>query len=465
MSSRAKVLVVDDRLPMLKLFLRLLGEKYDVSTSESAVEALELFERVEPDVVVSDVKMPDGDGIALFRKVKELRPDTEVILMTAFGEVTQAVEAMRQGAFHYVTKPFEPDALLGMLDRAVERKRLIERTRTLESEVATRVGPTGIVGASAPIRRVLELVDRVAPTDSTVLISGESGTGKELVARAIHARSPRAQARFVPVNCGAFPKDLVEAELFGYARGAFSGAAAAKPGLVEEAEGGTLFLDEVSEIDLALQVKLNRAIQGREIRRVGETRERKVDVRFVAATNRDLAQDVREGRFREDLFYRLNVYPITAPPLRDRREDLPALVEHFVAVFNKRFRKHVSGIEDDAFARLAQYAWPGNVRELENVLERAMLLEDSSKILLTSLPELGARTTGAGVAVGPPAEGLTYREYLEQATLGAQRAYLERVLARTGGNVTRAAEVVGLERETLHRILRKIGLKAEDFRG
>jgi len=464
MSSHAKVLVVDDRMPMLKLFLRLLREKFAVTTAESSSDALAAFERDEPDVVVTDIKMPDGDGLTLFRKIKELKPETEVILMTAFADVSQAVEAIHQGAFHYVMKPFEPDQLLAILDRALERKRLVEKTRYLEAEVASRGGASGIVGTSEPIKRVLELVDRVAASDSTVLVSGESGTGKELVARAIHSRSPRSAGRFVAVNCGAFPRDLVEAELFGHARGAFSGATGAKKGLVEEADGGTLLLDEVSEIDASLQVKLNRAIQEKEIRRVGETRERKVDVRFIAATNRDLAGDVREGRFREDLYFRLNVYPIVLPPLRERRDDIPALVQHFIEAFNRRFRRKVEGVEDDALARLVAYNWPGNVRELENVIERAILLEDTPRLRLGALPELTSPSKTMDVSIETPAEGISYRDYLELTTNKAQRAYLERVLARTGGNVTRSAEMVGLERETLHRILRKVGLRADQFR-
>ncbi len=459
--SPEKILVVDDKLNMLKLFLRMLRERYSVRTAESAEAASSAIDLEEPDLIVTDVRMPGKDGLAFFRDVRVARPEIEFVFMTAFATIEQAVEAMREGAFYYLTKPFEPHQILQIVDRALERRRLRRRAIELQAQV-DRSHTRHIVGESEPIQGVLNLVDRVAESDATVLIAGESGTGKELVARAIHARSPRAERRFVGINCAAIPEGLMEAELFGHARGAFTGSAGLKKGLIEEADGGTLFLDEISELPIPLQVKLTRTIQEREVRRIGETTDRKVDVRLIAASNRDLEEMVSAGRFREDLFFRLNVYPISIPPLRERAGDLALLVAHFIGKLNEKLGRNVEKVDDAALAALERYRWPGNVRELENVVERAILLSDGKRLVLEDFPQL-ARASGPSVGL-PPVGDQDYRDYLDTVTKCAQRHYVEELLGRHEGNVTRAAAAAGVERETLHRIIRKLGLAANAFR-
>jgi DNA-binding NtrC family response regulator len=323
-----KILVVDDKINMLKLLRRILEKDYEVITSEGGREGLKIFKEDQFDLVISDIKMPDVDGITLLREIKEINHDIDVILITAYASIPSAVEAMKAGAYDYIKKPFEPDELTIVVRRALERKKLLDRTRYLEREVEGVFHPRNVVGKSSSMEGVYKLVRRVVNSDTTVLISGESGTGKELIARAIHYESKRNKSRFVAVNCGAIPKDLLESELFGHVKGAFSGAHSSKKGLIEDAEGGTLFLDEISELEQDLQVKMNRFLQEKEIRPVGANQDKAVDVRVIAATNVDLEGAVANNRFREDLFYRLNVYPIQVPPLRARKDDIPLLVSH-----------------------------------------------------------------------------------------------------------------------------------------
>ena len=459
--ERVRVLVADDKENMRKLFVKILADGYDLETAQDGASALALVATRAYDVVVTDIRMPGADGFELLAAVKARAPTTEVVMMTGYATVADAVRAMKQGAFDYLEKPFDPDAALGVVARAAEHKRIIDAARSAAAP-GEQDAFHNLVGRSARMREVYALLEKAAQVEATVLVLGETGTGKELAARAIHYHSARRVGRFVAVNCGALPGELVESELFGHARGAFTGAAAAKPGLFEEASGGTLFLDEVGELPLPAQVKLNRALQEKEIRRVGESTPVKIDVRILAATHRDLREEVREGRFREDLFYRLNVIAVTLPPLRDRAEDVPLLATHFLEKHARALRREIAGIEPDALVRLAGYAWPGNVRELENTIERAVAVAGGDRISVADLPpEL------AGAPAAAPAGALAalpYRDAVAGARDRVTREYLVALLTEFEGNVTRAAERAGLERESLHRLLRKHGLRSEDFK-
>jgi DNA-binding NtrC family response regulator len=461
--QRARVLVVDDKENMLKLFAKILGEGYELTTAADGARALALVAAELFDVVVTDIRMPGADGFAVLRAVKARSPDTEVVMMTAYAAVEDAVLAIKEGAYDYLQKPFDPDAALFAVERAAERKRLREQAADLRRELEGVYGFDKLVGKSAAMRQVYDLLERAAGLDITVLVTGETGTGKELAARAVHYHSGRRQGPFVPVNCGALPAELVESELFGHAKGAFTGAATAKAGLFAEADGGTLFLDEVGELPLAVQVKLNRALQEREIRRVGDNVAVKVDVRVIAATHRDLKAEVAAGRFREDLFYRLHVYPVRLPPLRERLEDVPLLAAHFLGKHGRTLGRPLEGFELDALRALTAYAWPGNVRELENAVERAVVVAPPPLVRAADLPaELVAAPTAS-----LPAEVLVrlpYREAVELARDRVSREYLTALLREFGGNVTRAAERAGVERESLHRLLKRYGLRADDFK-
>ncbi len=462
--AKQRVLVVDDKENMRRLVARILEEAFAVEEAEDGARALALVATRAYDVVVTDIRMPGADGFELLAAVKAREPSTEVVLMTGYATVQDAVRAMKQGAFDYLEKPFDPDAALAVVTRAAERKRLVDAAR-----LAARPGEEdafhALVGRSAPMREVYRLLEKAAGVDATVLLGGETGTGKELAARAIHYHSARRERRFVPVNCGALPAELVESELFGHARGAFTGAAGAKAGLFEEAQGGTLFLDEVGELPLAAQVKLTRALQEKEIRRVGDTQAIAVDVRVIAATHRDLREEARAGRFREDLFYRLNVFAVTLPPLRDRPEDVPLLAAHFLDKHARALRRTLRGFAAEAMSRLASHTWPGNVRELENVVERAVAVASGELVLPEDLPaevrsEAGAPATPAAAALA----AMPYKDAVAGARDRVSRDYLVALMTEFGGNVTRAAERAGVERESLHRLLRKYGLRSEDFK-
>jgi two-component system response regulator AtoC len=462
MTAKVRVLVADDKENMLKLFAKILADGYLLETAPDGARALSLVATRAYDVVVTDIRMPGADGFELLAAVKARAPATEVVMMTGHATVGDAVRAMKMGAFDYLEKPFDPDAALAVVARAAEHKRLADAARA-----ATPAGEEAafhnLVGGSAAIREVYRLLEKAAQVDATVLLLGETGTGKELAARAIHYHSARRERRFVPVNCGALPGDLVESELFGHARGAFTGAAAAKAGLFEEAEGGTIFLDEVGELPLPTQVKLNRVLQEREIRRVGETTPTKVDVRVVAATHRDLREEVKAGRFREDLFYRLNVLTVRLPPLRERAEDVPLLAAHFLEKHARAVRRTLRGFGPDAMRRLAGHAWPGNVRELENVVERAVAVAGGELVGVEDLPpELAAAAPGAA----PPGAlaALPYRDAIAEARDRVSRDYLVALMREFGGNVTRAAERAGMERESLHRLLRRYAIRSDDFK-
>jgi two-component system response regulator HydG len=462
-TPRPEILVVDDKPNMAKLLERIFEADYAVTGTTSAQEALGLLEARDFDLVIMDIKMPEMSGMDLLAHCKRLRPAAEIIMITAYGEVAQAVAAMKAGAYDYIEKPFEPEEIRIAAEKALEHKRLVDRTEFLERVVEEKYGFQNIVGDSARMLEIYSLVKRAAETDVTVLIQGESGTGKELVAKAIHYTGRRAKNKFVAINCAAIPKGLLETELFGHVKGAFSGAVTSKAGLFEEAEYGTLFLDEISELDLDLQVKVTRAIQEREIRAIGDTKAKPVDVRIIAATNTELKAAVDEGRFRPDLYYRLHVFPISIPPLRERMEDIPLLVSHFIEKYNKLEKKSVQGLEPEALTVLTGYSWPGNVRELENAIERAVLLTEKGRIGRQLFMDiLSSKRVAAGVY--RPRIDLPYRDAIEIVANAATEEYLRGILRKHEGNVTRAATEAGVERESLHRLLKRFGIRSEDFK-
>jgi len=449
-----RILVVDDEQSMRELLaIMLRKDGFDVVAAESRAQAAAVLARGPVDLIVTDVKLPDGDGIEILRHVKAAAPDTVVIVMTAFGSTETAVAALKLGAYDYLIKPFDVDELKIVVRNALERQQLQQENLLLKAEFRTQHGLDRIVGVSPAMGAVFNLVRSVAGTSSTVLISGESGTGKELVAKAIHALSPRKDAPFVSVNCGALPENLLESELFGHMKGAFTDAHQNKKGLFEAAHRGTLFLDEVGETPPAMQVKLLRALQEKTIRRVGATEETEVDVRLVAATNRPLEALLREGRLREDLFYRLNVIPIHLPALRERREDIPLLAESFLRRFSQEMGKNVVKISTEAMQRLTRHSWPGNVRELENVIERAVALETHEAVLPERLPEafLSEGTQPPPAAVG---DGFDLDQHLRAVELDLVRRALDQV----GWSRTEAARKLGITPRSLRYLMRKHGL-------
>jgi len=453
------VLIVDDEEAMRHLLSVVLRDHgYEVRAVSNGEEALRELAARDYDLVLSDVRMPRMDGLQLLAAIQREHPDLTVIVMSAYGTHDTAVEAMKAGAYDYVSKPFRPDEVLLVLQKAEEREKLLRENRRLRGELAAGYRLDNLVGGSASMQDVLKQLRKVAPVKTTVLLTGESGTGKELVARALHELSPRASFPFVAVNCGAIPGELLESELFGHVKGAFTDAVRNKKGLVAEAEGGTLFLDEVGELPSGLQVKLLRFLQEEEIRRVGDVRSEKVDVRVVAATARDLATAVKDGQFREDLFYRLNVLGIRLPSLRERPEDIPALAEHFLARCARlRAGTPLSGISADALAAMRAYRWPGNVRELEHAVERAVVLADGPELREEDLPE--AVREPAPTAIPPLA--------LPEGTLSVKRAtrlleaeLIRRALERTHGNRTRAAELLDLSYRALLYKIKEYGVDA-----
>jgi two-component system response regulator PilR (NtrC family) len=446
--------VVDDE-PSMREMLGLMMKKdgFAVQAAESRAAAASVLARGPVDLVITDVKLPDGDGIEILRHVKAASPGTAVIVMTAYGSTQTAVAALKLGAHDYLTKPFDVDELKIIVRGALEKRQLEEENLLLKAEFRSRHGLDRIIGVSPPMAAVFEVIRSVAPTASTVLIQGESGTGKELAAKATHTLSPRRDAPFVSINCAALPENLLESELFGHVRGAFTDAHQNKKGLFEAAHRGTLFLDEVGETPPAMQVKLLRALQDRKIRRVGGTDEIEVDVRVIAATNRALETLVREKRFREDLYYRLNVIPIHIPPLRERPEDLPLLAEHFLERFNKEMGKRVAKISSQAMARLMSYSWPGNVRELENVIERAVALEPTPAILVERLPPnvLGSVRSADATAAAEFPQGFELAEHLDSI----EASLVEQALNQAEGDRTVACRLLGVTPRSLRYLIWK----------
>jgi nitrogen regulation protein NR(I) len=484
--ERKQILVVDDEANLRRvLSAQLSREGYDVHVAEDGEAALNLLRENHIDLVITDLRMPRVDGMDLLRAALRDDPTRPVLMMTAHGTVETAVEALKTGAFDYLTKPFDQQEVRIIVKKALRTRELASHDASREEARDEPVSGArfGIIGESQPVQDVYAVIERVAGTPTTVLVTGESGTGKELVARALHENSTRRDDPFIKVNCAAIPKDLMEAELFGYERGAFTGAVAAKPGRFELASGGTLFLDEIGELPVDMQVKLLRVLQESEFERVGGIKTMKVDVRLVAATNRDLKKEIAHGAFREDLFYRLNVVPIALPALRERRSDIPLLVEYFVKKFNARLSKNVTGVEEEAKLALAAHAWPGNIRELENVIERAVLFADGSKIALHDLPDdlldgsaKDARrsrdsatrisatppppSTEVAVASTNPSDGL--KEQVKAAMTRLERDLIERALLSTHGNVTHAARLLKISRKGLQLKMKELGLREKD---
>ena len=407
-----------------------------------AFKALGKYEAFSPHIVVTDLKMPGMDGIELVKKIRSAEDPAAIVVMTAFGDVHTAVEAMRTGAADYLTKPLDFSELLVVLDRVLETEHLRREARQLRARVSERTAPNNIVGMSPPMQRVFEIVDQVAPSRATVLITGESGTGKELIANAIHQRSPRAKGPFIKLHCAALAESLLESELFGHERGSFTGAMARKDGRFSLADGGTLFLDEIGEISPAIQVKLLRFLQEHEFERVGGTQTLRVDVRVIAATNRNLPEEVAKGRFREDLFYRLNVVALEMPPLRERPSDIPALAQFFVDKYAKQNDKTIDSISPQAIETMLAYSWPGNVRELENAIERAIVLTGGPTIEARALPATVKPTTTPSSIPGAPAiPGSTMADLERYAILETMKA--------TGGSTSKAAEMLGISARTI----------------
>ena len=447
-----RVLVVDDEPSMRELLVIMLTkEGYDVVTADSRASAAKALARGPVDMVITDVRLPDGDGIEILRHVKAAAPETAVVVMTAYGSTESAVGAMKLGAHDYLTKPFDVEELKIVVRGALENVRLQEENLRLKAEFRSRHGLEKILGVSRAMAALFDLVRSVAPTNSSVLITGESGTGKELVAKAIHALSPRKDAPFVSINCGALPENLLESELFGHMKGAFTDAHQNKKGLFEAAHRGTLFLDEVGETPPAMQVKLLRALQERKIRRVGGTDEAAVDVRVISATNIPLETLIREKRFREDLFYRLQVIPIRTPPLRERREDIPLLADHFLRKFVEEMGKSVAKISEPALQLLIRHSWPGNVRELENVVERAVALEMTAAILPERLPESLRDPLSVKTATADIGGGFSLDEHL----LGIERELLNQAIAAAEGDRAKAAELLGVTPRSLRYLIQK----------
>jgi two-component system response regulator AtoC len=451
------VLIVEDKPSMARMLKETLeSEGYRAVTAPDGKTGIGSITRENPDIVLTDLKLPGANGIAVLKASKANNPLRPVIVMTAFGSVQTAVEAMKEGAFDFITKPFDVDHLLMLVRRALENRRLLTENIVLRDEFRSRFGMPEIVGTSRVMREVAEKVRKVAPTKTTVLILGESGTGKELFARAIHELSDRKEFPFIPINCAAIPGNLLESELFGYEKGAFTGADSSKTGKFALADRGTIFLDEIGEMDMALQAKLLRALEEGEIERIGGSGPIKVDVRVIAASNKDLERAVSEGAFREDLFYRLNVFPLLLPPLRDRKEDIPALVEHFISRGAAEMKTGMGEVSPQALEKLKNYGWKGNVRELKNAIERAIILSEGGAISPEHISLSPARD---GFPTDEVPMGGSLAETAREAQRIAETSRIRKALDETGGNKTRAAKTLGVSYKTLLTKIKDYGLQ------
>jgi two-component system response regulator PilR (NtrC family) len=455
-----RILVVDDETIQRDIVKDILEDQgYDVLTSGSGQEALEQINTSPVDVILTDLRMPGMDGVELLEHVKIIDPDIIVVVITAYGSVESAVEAMKKGAYHYLTKPLEKEQLTLIVQRAIQAKRLSDENRSLRQELQERYEFHNIVGHSQKMQAVFRMIEKVAPSESTVLIYGESGTGKELVTRALHCHSKRKDQKFLAVNCAAIPDTLLESEMFGYEKGAFTGAYAQKKGLFEEAHEGTLFLDEIGDLNTVLQAKLLRVLQEGEFQHVGGTKTIKVNVRILAATNKDLEEEVKEGRFRQDLYYRLNVVPIFLPPLRERKEDIPYLTEHFLQKYQQKHGKSVKKVTSSVMRHFLDYRWDGNVRELESVIERSIILAEQEIIDVDTLPEKLRSVPPSSVSAAPivydvPDQGISL-EHVE-------RSLIESALQKTGWSIKKASELLGITYKTLQYRIQKYQLKTPD---
>jgi two-component system response regulator AtoC len=443
-----KILVVDDEAPVRDVVRKGLSQMggYSVEVAQNGVEAIEKIEKDVFDLVLTDLKMPEMDGIELLKTIKGTRPEVTVILMTAYGSIETAVEAMRIGATDYITKPIDLNDLLIRISKARKESLLLTENRLLRMEVRKKFEFANIIGKSKKMQEIFSLIEKVALGTSTVIVYGGSGTGKELVAKAIHYNSPRADRPFIPFNCGAIPETLVESELFGHTKGAFTGAVQAKKGLFEEADGGTLFLDEISTILPSVQVKLLRVLQEKEVMKVGSTERTKIDVRMIAATNENLEENMKKGKFREDLFYRLHVFPIFLPDLKDRKEDIPLLAYYFLDTYSREAKKEIKGISKEAIKLLLDYQWPGNVRELENAIARAVIMTDQDYLVPADFPR--DMTEGFSEMIK---KGVKDRKSLDDI----KSEYIREILKEVGGNKRIASEILKVNPRTLYRFEKK----------
>ena len=462
--SRARILIVDDEPDMVENCARILARGgHQCFTTTDPAEAVALLESERLDLLLTDLKMPGIDGLELLRRAHDVDPALPVIVITAFATIESAVAAVKEGAFDYLPKTFSVDQLTVAIERALRQHDLQVENQNLRAQLSEVFGLDNLIGNSPAMARVFELVRKAARSEANILVVGESGTGKELIARGIHANSPRANRAFIPVDCASLPENLLESELFGHEKGAFTGAVKSKPGLVELAHQGTLFLDEIAELPLGLQVKLLRALQEREIRRVGGTHQISVDVRVVSATNRNLRESVTKNQFREELYYRVNVIAIELPPLRERAGDVPLLAQAFLKKFGQG---RVTGFADDALAVLEAYPWPGNVRELQNVIERACALADGPAVERRDFPDyvlhaepLGTHTAGSGGLEASATSGLPLQEAREQWMRTLESSYLRDLLERHEGNISAAAKAAGIDRKTFHRLVTKYQIR------
>ena len=460
--TKEKILVLDDEPHILDLIqMRLESQGYEVIAAATGEEALAKARTTVVDMAVMDLMLGNGpNGIAVMEQLLLINPHVPVIILTAHGTITNAVEAMSRGAYCYLTKPYKPEELTLHVKNALEKRRLTSEIATLKHMLEERSQEKNIIAHSPRMREIIRQVQQAAQTDATIAVYGESGTGKELIAEIIHLRSKRSTGPFVPVNCGALPEGLLENELFGHMRGAYTDARESRMGLFAQAEKGTIFLDEIGNTSPALQVKLLRVLQERELRPLGGDRTIKVDVRVIVASNKDLQKAVERGEFRDDLFYRVHVIPIYLPPLRERREDIPLLADHFLKHFNKSVGKEIKGFTPSAIQRMMLYHWPGNIRELKNTLERAVVLSMHDVIDVPDLIPLASMQEAAATATAAPSLSVTY----EDAKQDFEKSYLEHLLRQTQGNVTNAAKTADRYRGDLYRLMKKYGLKSEDFK-
>jgi len=453
-ANKEKILIIDDEAEMLDNCCRILERTgYDCQPLQESENVAKILKKEQPDLVLTDLRMPKKDGLSVLEDVKATESDIIVILFTAYGTIKSALEACKLGAFDYIQKPFSAEQLRIAVNRGIKQKRLSDENKYLRSKLKEAYGFSGIIGKSASLREVLKRVKKVSGTDANILIRGDSGTGKELIARSIHTNSERRNRPFVPVDCASLPENLLESELFGHEKGAFTGAHVTRPGIFEYADGGTLFLDEIGELNIALQSKLLRVLQERQVRRVGGRKLIDVDVRIISATNRNLKNAIGEGRFREDLFYRLDVISIPLPPLRERQDDIPLLANHYLKHFSKSSRNEVMGISGEALELIERYHWPGNVRELQNVMERAVSLTDSEIITPEDLPKKIRSVKNPDTFVFPA--GSDFKKAKKEWTDSFEKRYLSALLERHNGNISKAAREAQINRKTIHRLLKR----------
>ncbi|MFT5369544.1 MAG: DNA-binding NtrC family response regulator [Candidatus Latescibacterota bacterium] len=460
--NQAKILVIDDEVDMLSSCKKLLERMGNiVSVADRGADGIKRFEDENPDLVITDLKMPGMDGMEVLRNIKERSLDAVVIVFTGFGTVEDAVTAMKEGAFDFIQKPFKPDEFRIVVERALKLRRLEVENDMLKQQLEERGRFENIIGSSPAMNRVFDLVRKIADTQANVLITGESGTGKELIAKSIHANSGRKNRAFVPLNCGGLPEHLVESELFGHEKGAFTGASGNRIGLMEHASHGTFFLDEIGELPMNLQVKFLRVLEDRKIRRLGSNKETDIDIRLVSATNQDLEARVKEKAFREDLFYRINTFVIRLPALREREGDIPLLANHFLANYATATGKEVQGISPEAMTLLNLHTWPGNIRELMHAMERAVALASSKEIQAEDLPDAITHTQKAAPAM--VRSDLPFKEAKDQVVEDFERTYIEGLLKTYRGNISEGARQSGIDRRTLHRLLAKYDIKTSSF--